>query len=75
MTLKDAKILYVYAGAEDSDDVMDWGDIRADMQAIIDAPGPRKAGQAIEYWGCWNDRDTATAFAKKVRAKWAEMNA
>jgi hypothetical protein len=73
MTLNEAKKIYAAIGG--SMDITDdtWGYIRSELEQVVKASGPRKAGELIEWWGCWDERDTATKCAKEIRKFWAEM--
>ena len=70
MTLEQAKQVYV-AGLNgvpcDDYEPDEWEDIRKEMERIVAAPTERKAADVIRWWGCWDARYTATAFARRVR--------
>lgn len=44
-----------------------WKEVRDDLQGVVDAKSDRAAGRTIDWWGCWDRKLTATAFARRVR--------
>lgn len=67
MTLDEAKRIYIAAGGPDDHNQVDWVDIHREIEAMIAAPSNFAAGRIIDWWGCWEPKYTATAFAKRVR--------
>lgn len=70
LTMKQAKQLYIDAGGPDDHGDEEWADIQKEMEAILNAPTDFKAGQLIQWWGCWDRKLTATAFARRIRESW-----
>lgn len=75
LTLEQARRLYVAGGGIilQHHSQGEWEYVRDEMQAMVDAKTDRAAGRVIEWWGCWHKRDTATAFARRVRQEWKRM--
>ena len=71
MTLETAKKLYVDAGGNKDHSESEWKDVHKEMEAIVAASSDRSAAKVIDWWGCWDRKYTATAFAKRVRASHA----
>jgi hypothetical protein len=67
MNLETAKRLYMAAGGPSDHDAAEWDEIRVEMEAVVAAKSDRAAAKVIEWWGCWDPRYTATAFARRVR--------
>ena len=67
MTLETAKKLYIAAGGRTKHYDSEWQDIHKEMEAIINATSDRKASNVIRWWGCWDEKYTPTAFARRVR--------
>lgn len=73
MTIKETRRLYYGASA---DYEMRWyidfspedrEFIRREMEEIVAAKSDRAGGRIIDWWGCWDRKCTATAFARRVR--------
>jgi len=45
-------------------------DIYREMEEITTAKSDRIAGKTILWWGCWDKKITATAFARRIREVW-----
>ena len=67
MTREEARKLYVGAGGPDSHQDSEWESIHSEMAAVVAAASDRAAGRTIAWWGCWDRKFTATAFARRVR--------
>ncbi len=67
MTFSDAKKLYIEAGGQNDYGESEWQDIHKEMQALVDAKSDRAAGKTIMWWDCWDNKYTATGFARRVR--------
>lgn len=67
ISLTEAKKLYINAGGPNDHCENEWKDIQQEMQTIIESKSDRSAGKTILWWGCWDNKYTATAFARKVR--------
>ena len=72
ITVQQAQRIYISAGGPNEYYPAEWENIRREMEAVINAKSDRAAGRTIDWWGCWTPRDTATAFARKVREAWAK---
>ena len=70
MTIAQAKEIYVFAGGNPDHSESEWNDITKEINAVVNARSDRAAGQIIQWWGCWDRKLTATAFARKVRLKY-----
>lgn len=67
MTSQEARQLYVGAGGPDDHHPSEWDSIHREMEAVVAATSDRAAGRVIDWWGCWDRKLTATAFARRVR--------
>jgi hypothetical protein len=67
MNLHDAKRIYIAAGGPSDHQDSEWVYIHKEMEAIVNAKNDRAAGKIILWWGCWEPKYTATAFARRVR--------
>lgn len=79
MTLDQAKSCYL-AAAGDANRWEDYSpreqaDIHQEMDRIVAVKTDRAAAKVIHWWGCWDSRYTATAFARRVRNAYAELKA
>ena len=71
MTRSQSKQLYIAAGGPNDHSDSEWNDIHEEMKAIVAAKSEREAARVIDWWGCWDRKYTATAFARRVRASHA----
>ena len=67
MTQDQAKQLYIAAGGPDDYDDGEWKQIHQGIEAICAAKSDRAEAEPIRWWGCWQPKYTATAFARRVR--------
>lgn len=74
MTLDQAKRIYIGAGGPSDHWPSEWEDIRKEMEQVVSAKTDRGAGLLIIWWDCWDRKNTATAFASKVREEWRKIN-
>jgi hypothetical protein len=74
MTLDQAKQLYIAAGGPKDHTDFDWQEIHKEIEAVVAAKSDRAAGSIIFWWDCWRKGHTATAFARKIREDWKQMN-
>ena len=72
-TNAEARALYISAGGPDDHEPADWQQIAGEMRTVILAKTDRGGGDSIRWWGCWDNKYTATGFAKRVRSEWREM--
>jgi len=72
MTLEIAKQIYIAAGGNRGHSSSEWKDIHAEMESIVAAQSDRAAAKVIHWWGCWDDKYTATAFARRVRTAYQQ---
>lgn len=74
MTIERAREIYLVAGGDRYHDEAQWPVIRAEMDALVAAPGIDEAAKIIEYWDCWYYRgEPASAFAARVRSLVADQ--
>lgn len=67
MTIAEAKRLYISNGGPRDHSENEWKDIRQEMEEIIAAKTDYAAGRIIDWWGCWDRKYTATAWARRIR--------
>jgi hypothetical protein len=67
ITIEHAKHLYLAVGCPNPYNNSEWEDIRNEMNAVVEANSDRAAAKTILWWGCWDRKLTATAFARRVR--------
>ena len=48
-------------------DISDPAAIAQEMRDVVAAKSDRAAGAVIQWWGCWDEKYTATRFARRVR--------
>jgi hypothetical protein len=73
MNREQAKTIYVAAGGQAQHHKTEWNEIHKEMEKIVAARTDRGAGLTILWWGCWDARYTATAFARRVRDAYRQM--
>jgi hypothetical protein len=73
MTRAEARKLYVGAGGPNDHQPSDWESIHREMESVVAAKSVRAAGRTIDWWGCWDRKYTATAFARRVRELHEQM--
>lgn len=76
MTISEAKELYrrVFQAKERyPSSRLWWADLRDELVGVVNAATDRDAGQLIEWWGCWNKKETADDAARRIRVIWGKM--
>ena len=73
LPMEQAKKLYINAGGPDDNDEEKWEDIRKELEVIINSKSDYAAGRTIDWWGCWDNKYTATKFARTIRNQYAAM--
>lgn len=70
MTEAQAYRLYLLAGCPDefAPGDSERKEIHRAIEEIIAARTDRNAGRVVDWWGCWDRKLSATAFARRVRA-------
>ena len=73
MTIIQAKELYLSVAGEDARYLeSEWEDIHKEMEDVVSAKSDRAAANIIRWWDCWDEKYTATQFARRLRNKWKE---
>jgi hypothetical protein len=67
MTTAQAKAIYIAAGGPKDHSDNEWKDIHKEIEAMTSAKTDRAAAKIIRWWDCWNSKDTAISFARRVR--------
>ena len=73
MDLQTAKKLYRESGGNEDYSSSEWEDIRKELETIVAAKSDRAAGQTIMWWGCWDKKLTAMAFARRIRENYRKI--
>lgn len=72
MTTMESRKLYIAAGGPPDHEDETWRSIHNEIEAVVAAKSDLAAGRTIDWWGCWDPKYTATAFARRVRKMHAE---
>jgi hypothetical protein len=73
MTIKQAKQIYKELDCRMDYTPGEWRDVRDELELVVAAKSDRKAGEVVIWWNCWSEKETPTAFARKVRQIWKRI--
>lgn len=73
MTIEQAKQCYRAAGFTFDHSPDEWAEIRKELEVVVSAKSDLAAGKTILWWGCWDKKLTATAYARLVRDEYAKI--